>query len=272
MGVDSRGMSSGLLDGRVALVTGASRGIGAAVARALGAHGAAVAVNYLHSADAAARVVADIEKSGGRAVAVAGDVSDLEQVRAVVAASTAALGAPDVLVCNVMVGTEAVGARAGAAVVGSFIDSPERIASVRDAVASQLDATLACCHAVVPAMRRSGGGSIVLIGASATHNPYPVPVEITAAKSAQDAIGRALARELAPDNIRVNTVAPGFVPTDANAGPHQASLIAHVAAGTPLPDAIRAEDVADAVVVLASDLSRKVTGTFLPLDGGRTPI
>ncbi|MEU4347747.1 SDR family NAD(P)-dependent oxidoreductase [Streptomyces sp. NPDC023838] len=159
-----------------------------------------MAVNYLRSADAAARVIADIEKSGGRAVAVAGDVSDLEQVRAVVVASTAALGAPDVLVCNVMVGTEAVGARAGegAGVAGSFIDSPERIASVRDAVASQLDATLACCHAVVPAMRRSGGGSIVLIGASATHNPYPVPVEITAAKSAQDAIGRALARELAP--------------------------------------------------------------------------
>ncbi|MFD9486872.1 SDR family NAD(P)-dependent oxidoreductase [Streptomyces sp. NPDC059991] len=263
-------MSSALLDGRVALVTGASRGIGAAVARALGAHGAAVAVNYLRSADAAAGVVADIEQSGGRAVAVAGDMSDLEQVRAVVAASTAALGAPDVLVCNVMVGTESVAARAGAA--GSFIDTPEGIASVRDAVASQLDATLACCHAVVPAMRRHGGGSIVLIGASATHNPYPVPVEITAAKSAQDAIGRALARELAPDNIRVNTVAPGFVPTDANAGPGRAALIAHVAAGTPLPEPIRAEDVADAVVVLVSDLSRKVTGTFLPLDGGRTLI
>ncbi|MFD9796553.1 SDR family NAD(P)-dependent oxidoreductase [Streptomyces sp. NPDC059070] len=265
-------MSSSLLAGRVALVTGASRGIGAAVARALGAHGASVAVNYLRSAGAAAEVVARIDKSGGRAVAVQADVSDPAQVLAMVERTTAELGAPDVLVCNVMIGSERVGARAGADTSGSFVDTLERVASVRDAVAAQLDATLLCCHAVVPGMRRGAGGSIVLIGASTTHNPYPVPVEISVAKAAQDAVGRALARELAPDNIRVNTVAPGFVPTDANAGPHQAALIQHVAAGTPLPVPILAEDVADAVVVLVSDLSRKVTGTFLPLDGGRTPI
>ncbi|MEU5432326.1 SDR family NAD(P)-dependent oxidoreductase [Streptomyces sp. NPDC020719] len=273
-------MSSSLLAGRVALVTGASRGIGAAVARALGAHGASVAVNYLRSAEAAARVVADIEKSGGRAVAVAGDASDLAQVRAMVATATAELGTPDVLVCNVMVGADRIGAKAGAARAGakagtpggSFIDTPDGIASVRDAVASQLDATLACCHAVIPGMRRAGGGSIVLIGASTTHNPYPVPVEIAAAKSAQDAVGRSLARELAPDNIRVNTLAPGFVPTDANAGPFQATLIAHTAEATPLPNPITPEDVADAVVLLTSDLSTKITGTFVPLDGGRTLI
>lgn len=269
-------MSSSLLAGRVALVTGASRGIGAAVARALGAHGASVAVNYLRSAEAAARVVADIEKSGSRAIAVPGDASDLAQVRAMVATATDALGPIDVLVCNVMVGTDRIGARAGAARGGAsggcFIDTPDGIASVRDAVASQLDATLACCHAVVPGMRRAGGGSIVLIGASTTHNPYPVPVEIAAAKSAQDAVGRSLARELAPDNIRVNTLAPGFVPTDANAGPFQATLITHTAEVTPLPKSILPEDVADAVVLLASDLASKVTGTFVPLDGGRTLI
>lgn len=252
-----------LLDNRVALVTGASRGIGAAIARALGSRGAAVAVNYLHSADRAAEVVADIEASGSQAVAVQGDVSDAASAERVVRAAQR-LGEIDVLVCNAIGATSDIRRRPA-------IESWETIAAFQRRVDVQLSATLNCCYLVAPGMRRRGGGSIVLIGSSGSRTAGPPGLgEITVAKSARDALGRVLAGELGPDGIRVNTVAPGLVPTDANAGEHQASLIAAVAAATPLRRVSRPDDVADVVAMLASDLSRQVTGAYLSVDGGRS--
>lgn len=117
-------------------------------------------------------------------------------------------------------------------------------------------------------MRTRGGSSIVLIGAAGTRSGgAPGLADIAIAKAAQDALGLALARELGPDGIRVNTVAPGLVPTDANAGEHQQQWIDAAAAATPLRRVSRPEDVA---AMLAGDGARQVTGAYLAVDGGRT--
>jgi 3-oxoacyl-[acyl-carrier protein] reductase len=253
----------GLLAGRVALVTGSSRGIGAAVARALGDHGAAVAVNYLNNADRAADVVADVEKAGSRAVAIQGDVCDPASAEQIVGQAQE-LGQIDILVCNAFGPTSDVRRRPA-------LDSWEAVEAIQRRVRVQLAATLNCCHLVVPGMRARGGGSIVLIGSSGAHRGgAPGLADITVAKAAQDALGRALAGELGPDGIRVNIVAPGLVPTDANAGEHRAAWIANAEAATPLRRVSQPEDIANAVVLLVSDLTRQITGGYVAVDGGRS--
>jgi 3-oxoacyl-[acyl-carrier protein] reductase len=257
-----------ILQGRTAFVTGGSRGIGAAIARALGEHGADVAVNYHSNAAAAEAVTAHVITRGGKAVAVQGDAGDAEQVERMTEQARAALGDIDLLVCNVIGDTRALGALFGA--TGSVVDSLDRVRGVREVTTTALDAALLPCHFVVPQMRRRGGGSIVFIGASGTHSSTPGLAEVSVAKSAQDALARSLAVELAPDGIRVNTVAPGLVPTDANAGPHQEQMIQRVQGSTPAGTVTTVDEVADTVVALASDLGRRVTGVFVPLDGART--
>ncbi|WP_409181497.1 SDR family NAD(P)-dependent oxidoreductase [Amycolatopsis sp. VS8301801F10] len=262
-------MNAPSLAGKTALVTGAGRGIGAATARALGRHGAAVAVNYYSNAETAAEVVSDIEAAGSRAVAIPADARVPAEVQALTARTVEEFGGVDILVCNAIGDTRSLNSRVGRS-VPSFVDSDDGVARLRRAVLSQLDATLTCCRQVVPEMRRRGGGSIVFIGASVTHNSAPAPAEIAVAKSAQDAVARMLAQQLGPDNIRVNNVAPGFVPTDANAGPHQRTIMEHIAIQTPLQPNIRAEDVANTVVALVGDLAARLTGLFVPVDGGLT--
>jgi 3-oxoacyl-[acyl-carrier protein] reductase len=253
----------GLLAGKVALVTGASRGIGAAIARTLGGHGAAVAVNYVHSTERAAQVVADIEAAGARAVPVQGDVSDTAAAERVIREAQR-LGEIDVLVCNAFGPTTGIRRQP---TIGSW----ESIAAIQQRVAVQLACTLNCIHLLVPGMRARGGGSIILIGSSGSRSGgAPGLAEIAVAKSAQDTAGLTLARELGPDGIRVNTVAPGLVPTDANAGEHQASWIAAAEAATPLRRISQPEDVAHAVALLASDTTRQITGAYLSIDGGRS--
>ncbi|WP_424215737.1 SDR family NAD(P)-dependent oxidoreductase (plasmid) [Streptomyces sp. BI20] len=253
----------GILDGRVALVTGGSRGIGAAVALGLGRHGAAVAVNYVRARAAAEEVAAGITAAGSRALAVQGDAGDPAAVERMVAETREGLGVIDVLVCNAVGATEEVRRR-------PVLESRESVDALVRRTSVQLECTLTCCHAVLPGMRARGGGSIVLIGAArASEGGTPGLAEIAVAKAAQDTLGRILARELGPDGIRVNTVAPGFVPTDANAGPGQEELAAAVAATTPLGRLTLPEDVAEVVAMLAGDATRRVTGTHVAVDGGR---
>lgn len=259
-------MTNKLLEGRVALVTGASRGIGAAVARAFGRRGAAVAVNYRSNESAAKRVVNDIESNGSHALAVAGDAGNEEQVAAMVERVREELGDIDALVCNAAGSTEGIVERCQSG--ESLLDSAEVI---RERVVTQLDSTTYTCRQVVPGMKRRGVGAIVLVGATGTRrSPARGIAETIVAKAAQDAVGRLLATELAPDGIRVNTVAPGVVPTDANAGGNQRAMIDAASAQAPLGRVTSAEDVADAAVVLSSDLARNTTGAFLPVDGGTT--
>jgi 3-oxoacyl-[acyl-carrier protein] reductase len=198
---------TGLLTGEAALVTGASRGIGAAIATAFGRNGAAVAVNYRHNAAAAEAVVADVTSAGGQAIAVVGDASDDDQVAAMVDTVRARFGDITVLACN------AVGDTKGMAERTELIDDGR---AIRDLVDLQLASTLAACRHVVPGMRHQGHGSIVLIGAAPSRQSgvRPGTARIGVVKAAQDAVARHLAAELGPDGIRVNVVAPGMVPTD----------------------------------------------------------
>ena len=253
-----------LLHNRVALVTGGSRGIGAAVARSLARHGAAVAVNYHSNRTAADEVVAAVTASGSRGLALAADATDNAQVAAMVAAASAELGDIDLLVAN------AIGDTGGMATPGgSLLDQGD---AIRATVDVQLAATLAAVRHVVPGMRRRGGGTIVMIGASLSRTTHirADMAEIAVAKAAQDALARHLAAELGPDGIRVNVVAPGMVPTDANASPHRDNVVAMVGGMTPLGRVSTVDDVADAVVALSSDLARQVTGTVVTVDGGMT--
>ncbi|MGI8665706.1 MAG: SDR family NAD(P)-dependent oxidoreductase [Jatrophihabitans sp.] len=270
-GADGAAGPVGYLAGRTALVTGGSRGIGAATARALGRHGASVAVNYHSDADAAKQVVQAIEEAGARAIAVQADARNDRDVQAMVERTVAELGEIDILVCNAVGDTRSFSTKVGRS-VPSFVDSDEAVTRLRAAVLSQLDATLLSCRHVVPSMRRIGGGAIVFIGASVTHNSAPAPAEIAVAKSTQDSMARLLAQQLGQHNIRVNNVAPGFVATDANAGPHQQLIVEHMAAQAPLSAVIDVEDVANAVVALVGGLAERLTGLFVPVDGGMTLV
>jgi 3-oxoacyl-[acyl-carrier protein] reductase len=249
---------------RVALVTAASRGIGAAIARTLGEQGAAVAVNYLNSADQAKEVVADIQAAGSPAIAVQGDVIDIPSAERVVREAQQ-LGEIDILVCNAFGPTAGLPRR-------PCLDSWESVAAIQQRVAMQLSATMNCCHLVVPGMRARGGGSIIFIGASGSRSGMVNGLgEIAVSKSAQDALGQLLAKELGPDGIRVNTVAPGMVPTDANAGPYQAAMIAGVERSVPLGRVSQPHDIANAVAMLAGDSARQITGASISVDGGHHP-
>jgi len=257
----------GLLAGRTALVVGGSRGIGAATARALGAHGAAVGVNYHHSSEAAAKLVAEIEAGGSRAVAAGADATDPLAVAAMVGTVTSALGDISILVCNTVGFVEANPFERIEAGSTLAVDNAD---SIKDRAAIQLATTLYPVREVVPGMRRAGGGSIVFIGATASRGrPTRGIAEVSVAKAAQDALARALANELGADGIRVNTIAPGMVPTDANAGARRDAVIAELGRTTPLGRVAYVDDVADVAVALASDLTRHLTGAYLGVDGGR---
>lgn len=174
------------------------------------------------------------------------------------------VGEIDVLVCNAFGPTAGIPRR-------PVTESWESVTAVERRVAVQLACTLNCVHLVVPGMRANGGGSIVLIGASGSRRGgVPGMAEIAVAKAAQDTVGVILARELGPDGIRVNTVAPGLVPTDANAGEHQPAMIAGAEATTPLRRVSQPQDIADVVAFVAGDASRQVTGEYFSVDGGRS--
>ncbi|MGI5131317.1 SDR family NAD(P)-dependent oxidoreductase [Pseudonocardia sp. CA-107938] len=253
-----------LLHGRVALVTGASRGIGAAIARALARHGAAVAVNYHSNRTAADAVVADITAAGSRGLALAADAADDAQVASLVAAAAAELGDIDLLVANAFGDTTSM--------VSPDAPLLDQADALRARVDIQLAATLAAVRHVVPGMRRRGGGTIVLIGAALSRSTHVQGrfAEFGVTKAAQDALARHLAAELGEDGIRVNVVAPGMVPTDANAGPHQDAAITMLNRMTPLGRVSTVDDVAGTVVALSSDLTRQVTGAVVTVDGGMT--
>ncbi|WP_306319036.1 MULTISPECIES: SDR family NAD(P)-dependent oxidoreductase [unclassified Streptomyces] len=246
-----------LLDGRTALVTGASRGIGAACARALGRAGAAVAVNYLNSAGPAGQVVRDIEESGSKAIAVRGDASDAEAATALHEEVVTMLGDIDVLVCNA--------AGSAAAVHGSVVEAGDII---EGQIVTQFRSTMLLCRLVVPAMRARKSGSIVFIGSTESRSSAPAVPHVAVAKATQDALMRVLAAELGPEGIRVNTVAPGLVPTDGSSAAITPSVVEAVTGSTALRRLGQAEDVGDAVLALASDLSRHITGAYVPVDGG----
>jgi 3-oxoacyl-[acyl-carrier protein] reductase len=241
------------LAGQVALVTGASRGIGAAVAKALAAEGVSVAVNYFGSEAAAHTVVDEILAAGGRAMLVKADARDRAQVEAMAATVQAQLGPIGILVLNASIGFP----------MASFLEYPWEGFEAK--LMGELGAAFYGCRAVVPQMLARKGGSIVAITSGLARNPGWGFCAHSAAKAGLEGFVRALAYELGPMGIRVNAVAPGLTLTDATAQiPEKHKDLA--AAHTPLRRNGQAEDVAQAVVGLLQ--AGFVTGATLPVNGG----
>ena len=244
-----------LMKNRVVLVTGASRGIGAAIAKLLARHGAAVAVNYLHAEAAARDVVEEIRRGDRRAIAVRADVREPAQVTAMVAEATAALGPVDTLVVNAAIGFP----------IRPFIEY--EWADFQAKLVGELGAAFHCCRAVVPGMIARRSGCIVAISSGLSRHPGPGFSAHSTAKSGLDGFVRSLALELGPLGIRVNAVAPGLTETDATAG-QPAAQKEYVARTTPLGRIGRPDDVAGAVLMVASDAGRFLTGVYVPASGG----
>jgi 3-oxoacyl-[acyl-carrier protein] reductase len=244
-----------MLDGKVALITGASRGIGAATARLLARHGAAVAVNFHQSAAAAAALVTEIEGAGGRAMAVGADVRDQEQAAAMAGTVAADLGPVDILVLNAAIQFPMV----------PFMDYPWEAFEAK--LTGELKAAFFCSRAVAPSMIERGRGCIIAVSSGLSRHPGFGFCAHSTAKSALDAFARALALELGPRGIRVNVVAPGLTLTDATAGLPQQVKDA-MARQTPLGRNALAEDVAGAILALACDEAGFVSGAYVPVSGG----
>jgi len=241
-----------LLTGKRALVTGASRGIGAAIARALAAEGADVAITYEKSADLAEKVVGEIRAQGRNAVAIQADSADVAQVRASIAQAADALGGLDILVNN-------AGILRLASVADIAIDDLQALLDVN--VRGPIVATQAALHHI------GEGGRIITIGSYfADRIPSHLVGVYAATKSALTAFNKALAREVGGKGITANVIQPGSIATDMNPtdGPFHEPLRALAANGrygTP-------DEIGDAVAFLASDKARYITGTELTVDGG----
>lgn len=243
------------LKGKVALVTGASKGIGAAIAKALAAEGASVVVNYASSKAGADAVVADIEQAGGKAVAVGGDVSKASEAKAIVDGAIKHFGKLDVLVNN-----------SGVYEFGALDDITE------EHFHKQFNVNvLGLLLTTQAAARHLGeGASIINIGSLVTRIVPAASAVYTGTKGAVDAITGVLSQELGPRKIRVNALNPGMVETE---GTHSAGFIGsdfekHAVATTPLGRIGQPNDIASIAVFLASDDSYWLTGEHLFAGGG----
>ena len=235
------------LKGRIALVTGASRGIGAAVATALAEAGAAVAVNYRERASEAEAVVADIKRKGGRAIAIAADVSQAAAVAKMVEQVTSSLGGIDILVNN-----------AGVAIVRGVDDLTED--DFDRTIAVNLKSAFLCTQAVVSSMRAKRWGRIVNISSGAARGAGAIGVHYNASKAGMEGLTRGYAARLVKEGITVNSVAPSLIETDMMRGRPD------LARNIPLGRLGQPEEVAQAVLmVLGNDY---MTGQTIVLNGG----
>ena len=244
------------LKNKVAVVTGASKGIGAGIAKSLAAEGAAVVVNYASSKDGADRVVAEITGKGGKAVAVQGDVSKASDVQRIFAETKKAFGRLDVLVNNAGVYQFATLAE---------ITEEQFHRQFNTNVLGLILATQEAAKLFGPE-----GGSIVNIGSTASQLTPPATAVYTATKGAVDAVTHVLAKELGPKKIRVNSINPGMVETE---GVHTSGIIGsdfqkQLEAQTPLGRIAQPDDIAPIAVFLASADSGWLTGETLLASGG----
>ena len=245
------------LSGKTAVVTGASKGIGAGIAKGLAAEGAAVVVNYASSKDGADRVVADIKAKGGKAIAVQGDVAKAADVKKIFVEAKQAYGRLDILVNN-----------AGVYYKFSPLEEVTEEDFHRHFNVNVLGLLLATQEAAK--LFGDAGGSVINIGSIANDLNMPNTVVYTATKGAVDAVTRVLAKELGPRKIRVNAIKPGAVETE---GTHAMGVIGsdfekQFVAQTPLGRTGQPDDIAPVAVFLASDELRWVTGDTLAVSGG----
>ena len=244
------------LTGKVAVVTGASKGIGAGIAKELAAHGASVVVNYASSKEGADKVVAEIVSAGGTAVAIGGSVAKPAEIDSLFAAAKNAYGRVDILVNN-------AGVYGFTPLEGITEEEIDRQYDVN--VKGLLLATKAAV-ALFPAE----GGSIINIGSVVSEQGNPGAAIYSGTKGAVDSITRTLAKELGPKNIRVNAVNPGITSTEGVqtagflGGPMEQQMVER----TPLGRIGQPDDIASVVAFLASEDARWITGSLLQVAGG----
>jgi NAD(P)-dependent dehydrogenase (short-subunit alcohol dehydrogenase family) len=245
------------LKNKVALVTGASRGLGAAMARKLGACGARVAVNYFGSPEKAQKVAEDIKRAGGDAQAFKADVRDEKEVEKLVRDTTSRFGPVDILVVNAtgpqpFIKLEDLTWRGCLDQLEFFVKSP-----------------LILAKAVVGPMKQRRWGRIINIGSEVFERGVPEFSNYVSAKGAQMGLTRSWAMELAKSGITVNLVAPGWVPTERHADDPQESKD-NYAKAVPMGRMGTDEDIANAVAFLASDAAKFITGQKISVNGGNT--
>jgi 3-oxoacyl-[acyl-carrier protein] reductase len=244
------------LKGKVAIVTGAAKGIGAAIARQLAKGGAAVVVNYVSSKDDADQVVGDILRGGGKAVAIQADASKATDVKRLFAKAKATFGPPSILVNN-----------AGVYSFGPIekVTEAEFHRQFDTNVLSTILTTQEALNAFGP-----GGGSIINLSSVSSTNPVQNSVVYSASKAAVDAITKALANELAARKIRVNAIAPGMTETEGLAVIGiEGETAKNLGASVPMGRLGRPDDIAHVAVFLASDQSAWVTGERITASGGQ---
>jgi len=241
------------LEGKIAVVTGASRGIGAAIARRLAADGAKIVVDYNASADAATEVVEAITKAGGRAIAVKADLHDSVEIEKLFAEAKHKFGWVNVLVNNAGIMEHRPIEEVDAGFITAMFDTNVRglLLATREAV-KQFG---------------SHGGTIINVSSSISRMAMPKTAVYTGTKGAIDAITRVLAAELGPRKITVNALSPGFTDTDMNADYGKAER-AMTVEQTALRRLGTAEDIADVAAFLASDDARWITGELIGANGG----
>jgi NAD(P)-dependent dehydrogenase (short-subunit alcohol dehydrogenase family) len=246
---------------RVALVTGASRGIGAATARLAGARGYDVCVNYRRDRDAAEVVAGAVRAAGGRAIAVAADVSSDPDVVRLFEAVDRELGTVTALVNN-----------AGVLETQTRVEGLDAARLARVFATNVTGAFLCCREAVRRMSTKHGGkgGAIVNVSARAAQLGSPNEyVDYAASKAALDALTVGLAQEVALEGIRVNGVRPGFIYTDMHASGGEPNRVERVKAFVPMKRGGQPEEVAHAIVWLLSDEASFTTGSFIDVGGGR---
>ena len=240
-------MTTAILQNRTALVTGGSRGIGAAIVRSLAQAGAAVAINYRERAGEADALVKSIDEIGGRAIAIAADVSQSDAVAQMVKRVNSDLGPIDILINN-----------AGIAITRGVDDLSE--ADFDQTIAVNLKSVFLCTQAVLPMMRSKGWGRIVNISSGAARGAGSIGPHYNASKAGLEGLTRGYAARLVKEGITVNAVAPSLIETDMMKG--QPNLVSRI----PVGRFGKAEEVAQAVMMLLDN--PYMTGQTVAMSGG----
>jgi 3-oxoacyl-[acyl-carrier protein] reductase len=243
------------LKDKVALITGASRGIGAASAKALAHHGATVVINYIKSKDKAEELLGDLKKAGGKGMVFQADVRDQGAVNDMVESTLNEFGKIDVLVNNANINFP----------IRPFIELTWD--QIEAKILGEMKALYNCSQAVLKDMLNRNSGKLIFVSSSLSRFPGFGFSAHAAAKSAMDSIAKVMAMELGPSGITVNVVGPGLTITDATAGQPK-EVHEQIAAITPLGRLGMPDDIAGVVLFLASSLSDYLNGEYIPVTGG----